>query len=124
MVAAIAFVVLLGLLAAFQLALALGAPWGRLAWGGQNPGVLPRGNRIGSVVSVLVYGLSASIALDRAGLIAWYPPGFTQVAMWVVVGVLVLGVLMNAISGSKPERFVMTPVALVLAVLALLVALG
>jgi len=122
--AAIAFVVLLGCLVLFQLALALGAPWGRFAWGGQHDGVLPAGYRIGSVVAAVVYALIGSIALDRASVIAWYPPGFTVVAMWVVFGLLVLGVLMNAISRSKSERSVMTPIALCLAVLALLVALG
>jgi len=124
MIAAIAFASLIGLLVLFQLALALGAPWGRLAWGGQHRGVLPRGYRIGSLVVILVYGFFATVALGRVELLAWYPVGFAQVAMWVIFGVLALGVLMNAISRSKPERYVMTPVALVLAVLALLVALS
>ena len=44
--------------------------------------------------------------------------------MWVVVGFLTLGVLMNGISRSRPERFVMTPVVLVLALLALAIALS
>lgn len=42
--------------------------------------------------------------------------------MWVVFGYLTLGTLMNALSRSKPERFVMTPVALSLAFLALIIA--
>lgn len=124
MTAAIVFVSLLAVLAAFQLALALGAPWGRLAWGGQQSGVLPAGKRIGSAVSILVYALIATIALGRVGLLDWYPAAFTQVGMWIAFGVLALGVLMNAISRSKPERYTMTPVALALAVLALLIALG
>ena len=45
-------------------------------------------------------------------------------ATYANVGYLALGVLMNAISRSKLERFIMTPVALVLAILALVVALG
>lgn len=52
-IAAVAFVALLALLAVFQLALAAGAPLGRLAWGGQNR-VLPTRMRIGSVASVAV----------------------------------------------------------------------
>ena len=124
MIAAIIFVALLGLLVVVQLALALGAPWGRFAWGGQHTGVLPAGYRIGSIVGVLGYGFIGSIALDPAGLISWYPGGFSQVAMWVVFGVLALGVLMNAISRSKSERYAMTPVALALAILAFLVALS
>lgn len=123
-IAAIAFTVISGLLVLFQLALALGAPWGRFAWGGQHPGVLPRGYRAGSLIAIPLYAFLASIILDRGGVIAGYPAGFSTVASWVVVGFLALGVVVNAISRSKAERLAMTPVALLLAVLALLVALG
>ncbi len=44
--------------------------------------------------------------------------------MWVVVAYFVLGIAMNAISRSKPERWAMVPVAAVLAVLSLLIALA
>ncbi|WP_353987723.1 hypothetical protein [Ruicaihuangia caeni] len=121
---AVAFVAVIGLLTLFQAALALGAPWGRAAWGGQHAGVLPTGYRVGSAVSILVYGFIAVIALARADVVDVLPDGFAQVAMWVVFGFLALGVVMNAISRSRVERAVMTPVALVLAVLALLIALG
>jgi hypothetical protein len=121
--AAYVFTALVVLLALFQLALMFGMPWGRFAWGGRHAGVLPIGYRVGSGISILVHAFFATVVLGRAGFIGIYPDGFTRVAIWVVVGVLVLGVLMNAISRSRPERLVMTPVALVLAVLALIVAL-
>jgi hypothetical protein len=35
-----------------------------------------------------------------------------------------LGIVMNAMSRSKPERYTMTPVAIVLTVLSLIIALG
>ena len=66
-VAAFTFTGLLALLVVFQLALAFGTPWGALAWGGQNKGTLPAGYRWASGLSVLVYGLLAVLALDRAG---------------------------------------------------------
>jgi len=124
MLAAIAFCVLLGLLVVFQLALVAGAPWGRFAWGGQHEGVLPARLRVGSVVSIVLYTLFGLIALDRSGVLVWLPAGVSQVAMWVVFAILALGTVMTALSRSKPERFVMTPVALVLAILALIIALG
>lgn len=124
MIAAIAFCVLLGLLVCFQLALVAGAPWGRFAWGGQHEGALPARLRIGSVVTVVLYVLFGLVALDRSAVLVWLPAGISQVAMWVVFAILALGTVMNAISRSKPERFVMTPVALVLAILALVIALG
>jgi hypothetical protein len=115
--------VILALLAAFQIALAAGAPWGRFAWGGQHR-VLPRKLRIGSVVSIVIYALIAFIAWERTGVTSVLPDAVAQVAMWVVFAYFVIGVLMNAISRSKPERYTMTPVVLVLAVLSLLIAMG
>lgn len=112
------------MLAAFQLSLALGAPLGRFAWGGQHSGVLPTGYRIGSAVSILIYAVLAVVALDSGGVLDVLPEGATPVAMWIVFGYLALGVLMNAVSRSKAERLVMTPVALVLAILALILALA
>ena len=118
---AIIAVVILALLAVFQIALAAGAPLGHLAWGGQHR-VLPRTLRIGSAVSIAIYALIAVVLLDRAGIIEVIP--FDIVAAWVVFAYFALGIVLNGISRSRPERFVMTPVVLVLAVLSLLVALG
>ena len=123
MPAAIALVVILSLLAVFQLALALGAPLGRFAWGGQHR-VLPGRLRIGSLVSIVIYAITAVLALDRVGLIDVVPDVVSTVGMWVVFAYFVIGIPLNAISRSKPERYVMTPVVTVLAVLSLLVALS
>jgi hypothetical protein len=114
--AAFVFSVTIGLLGVFQLALAAGAPWGRLAWGGGHER-LPTGYRIGSLVSIAVYAVFAIILLERAGLLAVLPSP-------VIAGYGALGIVMNAISRSLPERLIMTPVAVVLCVSATLVALG
>ena len=123
MPAAIALVVILSLLAVFQLALALGAPLGHFAWGGQHR-VLPGRLRIGSLVSIVIYAITAVLALDRVGLIDVVHDVVSTVGMWVVFAYFVIGIPLNAISRSKPERYVMTPVVTVLAVLSLLVALS
>nr|WP_256870654.1 hypothetical protein [Paenarthrobacter nitroguajacolicus] len=104
--------------------MAAGAPLGRFAWGGQHD-VLPRKLRVGSVVSIVLYVLFGYTALAKAGLVpVLVSETFTDIFMWVLTAYFILGVAMNAISRSKPERFVMTPVALVLAVLFLLLSLG
>jgi hypothetical protein len=123
MAAALALTVLLALLAVFQLALALGAPLGHFAWGGAHR-VLPRRLRIGSLVSIVIYAVIALLALDRVGLIDVVPDGVSTVGMWVAFGYFVLGIPLNAVSRSKPERYTMTPVVAVLALLSLLVALS
>ncbi|QSZ50677.1 hypothetical protein AYX22_21300 [Arthrobacter sp. D5-1] len=116
--------IILGCLAVFQVALVAGAPIGRFAWGGQHD-VLPQKLRIGSIISILLYALFGYTALAQAGLVpVLVNQSFTGVFMWVLTGYFTLGVVMNAISRSKPERFVMTPVALVLAILFLLLSLG
>lgn len=113
---------LLAGLAAFQCALIAGAPLGRMAWGGQHR-VLPSNLRIGSAISIGLYALFAYAALAKAGLA---PPSitysFTSVTMWVMTAYFALGVLMNGSSRSKPERLVMTPVSVALAVLYLVLA--
>ncbi|MDF2574386.1 MAG: hypothetical protein K0S05_1298 [Agromyces sp.] len=123
-IAAIVLCILLGALAVLQLALIFGAPLGHFAWGGADR-VLPRSKRIGSAVAIVLYAVFAWIFLMRAGLAPLVLPEIVViVAAWVIFGYFVLGIVMNAISRSKPERYTMTPVTLVLAVLALIVALG
>jgi hypothetical protein len=120
---AVVVCVLLGGLAAFQVALLAGAPLGHFAWGGQDR-VLPRGKRVGSAVSIALYAVFAVLVLRRAGLVAVLPEGFAAVACWVLAAYFLLGVLMNAASRSKPERWTMAPLCLLLAGLTVLVAAG
>lgn len=123
------FITLLGLLilaalSVFQLLLISGKPLGRYAWGGQHD-VLPKQFRVASVFSVLLYAVFGLFLASKAGLMAVVPNGaFLTGAMWVFTGYFALGIFMNAISRSKKERMVMTPVAFVLAIVFLLVTLN
>jgi hypothetical protein len=121
--AAVVALVLLAALAVFQGLLVAGAPLGRFAWGGQHE-VLPAGFRIGSVVSIALYAAFAVLILQAAGTLSLLPPGFVAVAIWVLTGYFLLGIGMNAISRSRPERLVMTPVVAILALACLVLALG
>jgi hypothetical protein len=118
-------VVLLGVIVLFQAALALGAPWGAAAWGGQHPGVLPTRLRIASgVAAVLIYPTIIAVVLASAGLIGdgWLPVDGT-VLMWVLAGLLALGALANFASRSPRER-IWGPVALAVAICCAVIALG
>jgi len=124
-VALIILLVLLGALAVFQLALAAGAPLGRYAWGGQHDGALPARLRSGSAVSIVIYALIAVVALERAGVIDLIPGEVVEtVAMWVIAVYFALGIVMNGISRSKPERYTMTPVVIVLTAASVILALS
>jgi len=108
-------------LAVLQVLVALGRPYGRLVWGGQHR-ILPLRLRIGSAVSVVLYGAFAAILLWQAGVIG--DAGVVaQVATWVLFAYFAAGVVLNAISKSRPERVVMTPVCAVLAACTLVIAL-
>jgi hypothetical protein len=111
-------------IAAFQVALVLGAPLGRAAWGGTYV-QLPIAFRVASALAVGVWVLAALIVLGRAGFqVSPLPSALTRWGTWILVGVLPLGALMNFASPSSWERFLWGPVALILAVLCLVLALG
>jgi hypothetical protein len=119
-VAAVGFV----LVGSFQAALALGAPWGKAAWGGTHRR-LPGGLRIASAVAVVLWLAAALVVLARAGY-GWspIPSGVASWGTWVLFGLLVVGTIMNLASRSRPERLIQTPIATGLAILCLLVALA
>jgi hypothetical protein len=115
--------VILACLSIFQGALIGGAPLGRMAWGGQH-NILPAKLRIGSALSIALYVLFAYVALAKVGLAPLLlNETFTSIFVWVLAAYFTLGVIMNGISRSKPERLIMTPVALVLAALYLVLSL-
>ena len=114
--------VILGALAVFQALLVVGKPLGRFAWGGQHT-VLPRNLRVGSAISIVLYAAMVVLLLCAAGALDVLPGGFVDVAIWVLAGYFALGILLNGISRSRPERLVMTPVVSVLAVVSLVLAL-
>ncbi|MQB02440.1 MAG: hypothetical protein GEU78_19875 [Actinobacteria bacterium] len=106
-IAAIAAVILLGGVVMFQVALALGAPLGRAAWGGQHGGVLPKRLRIASGAAVVVYSVIILAILASADLIdagGWIP-GAGRPVMWTLTGLFTLGGLANLASRSKIERY-------------------
>lgn len=111
-------------LAMFQGALVAGAPLGRMAWGGGHT-VLPKKLKVASAVSIALYALFAYTALAKAELA---PPliddTVTGIATWVLTAYFALGIVMNGISRSKPERLVMTPAVLVLTALYFILSLS
>jgi hypothetical protein len=112
-----------GVLAAFQLAIALGAPFGRASWGGSHPAELPIELRVASGVAVGVYVFAALIILGRGGVvISPLSGGVVRWGAWIIAGLTAVGSLMNFASPSDWERFLWGPFALVLAVLCFLVA--
>ncbi|GAA5163974.1 hypothetical protein GCM10023341_18450 [Ornithinimicrobium tianjinense] len=103
----------LGGLAAFQVALAAGTPWGRASYGGAHPGVLPARLRLASAGAAVIYaGLSAAVLSRRL------PVPMRRHVLTGVTTLMGVGVVMNGISPSWPERAIWTPTSAVLTALA------
>lgn len=122
-VAAIAYAIATAGVIAFQVALALGAPWGAYAMGGASPGRFPPAMRVGALVQAALLGALAAVVLSSAGFVL---PSLSQAApwlIWVVVAVTAGSLVLNAASRSAGERRVWVPVGLVLLVSSLAVAL-
>ena len=103
-----AFAVLACGVGAFQVALAIGAPWGEAAWGGANSGVLPVGFRVASGVSAVLW---AGVAAVSAGRLLG-PVGRRRLLLGVAV-YSTIGIAMNAVSPSSTERAIWVPVTAV-----------
>ena len=110
--AALTFNLLAVLVIIFQLALALGMPWGELTWGGSFPGALPPYMRGVCVVSAIVLMAFSWVVSARAGLIGLGQHKNFSKLIWVVVAYSALGVIANTITPSFWERVVWLPVAL------------
>ena len=121
--AVVAAVLVLMALSVLQILVAAGLPYGALVWGGQHR-VLPRLHRMGSACSVLLYALFAAILLSRAGILSGGHTAMVGIGIWSLFGYFTLGIVVNGISRSRPERLVMTPTCAILAAASLALALS
>ena len=123
-VAAYAFALATAVAVLFQIALALGAPWGHLAMGGRFPGKFPPAMRVTALVQAAVLALLAVTVAIKARLVLEHFYPVSETAIWVVVAISVLSLIMNLVTPSRGERILWAPVALVLALSSLVVALS
>ena len=88
----------------FQVALALGAPWGAYAMGGAFPGRFPPAMRVAALVQAAILGVLAVVVLSDADLLLPALADELPWLIWVAVAVSMASVAMNAISRSAGER--------------------
>ena len=108
----------------FQLALALGAPWGEYAMGGRYPGTLPRAMRISAVGQAALVAALAVYVLSAAGLVLPSMAGALPWLIWAVVVFSGLSLVLNAITPSAGERRIWVPVATEMLLTSLIVAIS
>lgn len=122
--AAIVFAVMTACVVAFQVALALGAPWGSFAMGGRFPGKYPPAMRLAALIQAVMLAVVAFLMLSAAGVVAapWgLPP---RGVPWLVSGLLGIGLVLNLITPSAGERRIWAPIVGVMLVCSLVIALN
>jgi len=120
---------LLALGAAFQIGLAVGAPWGAAAYGGRavsDDGTLPGRWRFASAMAVLVLLGATWVVLAAASVLDRGPVSSSALtaALWCMAGFFALNTLGSALGRHPFERWVAGPLAALLAVLCVLIAVG
>ena len=110
--------------ATFQVALALGAPWGEYAMAGRFPGRYPPAMRVGALIQAVVIGLIGLVVLSDADIVLPAIADGLPWLIWIVVAVSTVGVVLNLISPSAGERRLWVPVAIVMLATSFVVALA
>ena len=126
--AAVTAAVLIAAVAAFQLALAMGAPYGDAVFGGSAPtrsGVLTAPFRALAVVQAVLLVLLGWVLLARTQVVGIPLLGSGAVVWvtWAIVLFLIVNAMANFSAPHPIERWVMGSVTLVLSGLGLFIAL-
>ena len=98
----------------FQVALILGAPWGRVTQGGQVEGPLPPRGRIIAALSIVILAGIALALLSADG--RW--PNWPRWTAWAALAVLFVSTVMNWITPSAAERKLWGPIMTAMSIVA------
>lgn len=93
-----------------------GLPIGELTMGGQYK-IYPSKLRIVLVVQLLLQVFFVIIILQAGGIIPlWFSENVTKIICIIMAVYLSLNMVMNFISKSKKEKYIMTPISLLTAI--------
>ncbi|HUF00395.1 MAG TPA: hypothetical protein VMN99_14150 [Anaerolineales bacterium] len=121
--AMVVFLIFCVIVVLFQLALALGAPWGEYTMGGRFPGKLPTKMRIAALFQIMILFVIAFIVLIKSGLAFSQFYDMSKTAIWFVVAFFAIGSILNLLTPSKGERAIWGPVSILLFIISIIVAL-
>jgi len=116
--------VLLLIVAIMEVLLVCGLPLGEFTMGGRYK-VLPPALRVAAASSIVLQLFGAAMILQGGGIMSmWFANNVTKIICFVFAGFFAVNTLMNLISPSKKEKYVMTPLAAVEAVCFAITAFG
>ena len=103
--------VLLLAVAIMEVLLIIGLPLGEFTMGGRHK-VLPPMYRIFAASSIILQLFGAAMLLQGGGLMnMWFAGKVIKIICFVFAGFFAVNTIMNIISPSKKEKYVMTPLA-------------
>ena len=103
--------ILLVAVAVMEVLLIIGLPLGEFTMGGRYK-VLPTMFRLFAASSIILQLFGAAMLLQCSGLMAmWFASNVIRIICFVFAGFFAVNTIMNLISPSKKEKFVMTPLA-------------
>ena len=105
--------VLFGVIAIMTVLVACGFPLGEFTMGGQHK-ILPKKFRVMAVISVAIQIFAMIIILQAGGFIPlWLSFKVTKYICFFFAAYLSLNTIMNMISKSRKEKYVMTPLSFI-----------
>ena len=105
--------VIFGVIATMTILVACGLPFGEFTMGGQHK-ILPKNLRVAAVISVAIQIFAMIIILQAGDFISlWFSFKVTKYICFFFAAYLSLNTIVNMISKSRKERFVMTPLSLI-----------
>ena len=106
-------VAVFGVIATMTVLVACGLPLGEFTMGGQHK-ILPKKLRVVAVISVAIQIFAMIIILQAGGFISlWFSFKVTKNICFFFAAYLSLNTVMNMISKSRKEKYVMTPLSLI-----------
>ena len=105
--------VLFGVIAIMTVLVACGFPLGEFTMGGQHK-ILPENFRVMAVISMAIQIFAMIIILQAGGFIPlWLSFKVTKYICFFFAAYLSLNTIMNMISKSRKEKYVMTPLSFI-----------
>ena len=108
--------VLFGIIAIMTVLVACGFPLGEFTMGGQHK-ILPKKLRVAAVISVAIQIFAMIIILQAGGFISlWFSFKVTKYICFFFAAYLSLNTIRNMMSKSRKEKYVMTPLSLIVGI--------
>ena len=108
--------ILFAVIAIMTLLVAFGLPLGEFTMGGQHK-ILPNRFRIMAIGSLFIQIFAIIIILQAGNYISlWFSQNITKYICFFFAVYLTINTIMNILSKSKKEKYIMTPLSLIAAV--------